>query len=216
MRIPGYFSVREFIIDRCTFILYYFLFNGTKDNLLKKIYLLSLLIISVNLFALEKSFILDIAYTHNNLGIPFLNSPIGTGVYPGVRVGTDFYISDNEIFDFLLNLNASISFHEHSAYGNVFKLGPKIVARVDLDFGLYFDGLFGLSYTHIFSTIPTYTVSDTNIEQKPDWGRPNLAADLGLRIGYRFNRKTIPIRVYLGADCELIYAFTDGFGLPVT
>ncbi len=180
------------------------------DDAAKIVLVFALLLLApALLFCGEEPLVVNLAYTNNTFGIPFLNSPIGYSLNPGLKASAEFAYTGNDVFNAMENVFVSYSYHDKSLFGSVISIGTDCIGRVDLDFGLYFDGIIGFSYTHAFSGIPTYYAGPTSVEKSIDWGRPGIGAGLGMRMGYRFDVTGHPLRIYLGSDFDLAYNFTN-------
>jgi hypothetical protein len=173
-----------------------------------------LFIVASGLFAIDKPLALCLSYTHNNLGLPFYSSPIGTQLYPGFQADIEMPLSQGRFFSLRCDGSVSASFHRACVYGNVFKIGSDLIGRFETDVGFYADARLGLGYTHIFSTIPSLVVSGSSVVAGIDYGRPSLDVRVGPRLGWRLNRMARPIRLFIGADCDMILTFESGY-LPV-
>ena len=157
---------------------------------------------------------LNVAFMHNKVGIPFLNSPFGYRLFPGFLLGTEFRYIDRDRFDLLGTVVAKGSFHPGSPYGSVFSVGSEVVPRLELPNGVYFDAIAGLHYSHVFSNLATLTLSQEGVTQRPDWGRPGFSLNLGLSAGYDFSRLTgLRLRVFLRCDADITYAPGAQMGL---
>jgi hypothetical protein len=185
-------------------------------NRLIRVFLLLFFIclLPAGVLAGEDKTTINIAYTHNKLSLPILGSPIAMQLFPGVMIGKEFKYKEKKHIDRMGAVVMKVSLHPGSPYGSVFSLGTEIGPRLGLDNGIYFDGLAGIHYTHIFSNLATFKLTETSVKQKRDWGRPNITLNFGFTMGYDFSKQLdTPMKLFLRKDIEVTYGPSLHFGL---
>ena len=113
-------------------------------------------------------------------------------VHPGVSVGTQWNLKQNEHTSHSLGLTLGGYYHP-TLQAAVFLL-PEYVYRYEFDFGLRIDAKVGAGYQHSFHPKPIFVPEDGTYVEKRDPGTPGLLLSGSLEIGYQLGAKpTSPI-----------------------
>lgn len=175
---------------------------------MKKTLVIILFFCNIMIWA-ENDIRISILFTHNSIGYPIANNIFEGDLNPGFIIGLEYDYYKSENFDLSGSIFVSGSFHSNSFFGNLFSVGSELIPRFHFRNGVYFDTIIGVSYTHIFSTIPTYTLSNSSLGKSIDWGRPNLSINIGLGAGYDFDIKLdFPLKLFIRYDFNLVSSFS--------
>ena len=119
------------------------------------------------------------------------------------------------MIDLYAGLVARVGYHTPgSPVGTTLTVGIDLTPRYEHPSGVYVEGIAGIYYKHVFTNLAIYRATEDGIRQVRDFGRPHIAAGIGLGAGYNLSRTTrVPVRFYARADMGLQYAPSLSFAM---
>lgn len=114
--------------------------------------------------------------------------------HPGMDAGAEFPLWENS--NHRMALSGNIGFFVFPRNTTAIMLYPEFVYRFTFDFGLTLSAHGGLGYMHAFLGAPVYTVSNSQLVEVPDYGKPYLMPIIALGIGWDLEKNgMIPVSI---------------------
>lgn len=167
-----------------------------------------LMFLSLQIFAQEKDFPINISIFNESTAIPF-TKVFTTPVHPGIQIGTEFNYTNKVHSRFLQTINISYFYHNHLAQG--IGLNTELGYEYRLKFGFAFESLLGVGYMHTFATSDEFTFSNGEYIKKVDKGNSRFYPSLSLDIGYYLNKNKNSPKIFIRYQSWVEYPYSPGF-----